>query len=108
MAKLPSDIDLREVVDTVVGACSGTTLIAKHEAERLVETDAGFRERLSDRLSDQQATVLQAAYHSGCFEWPRGTIVEEFADSPAVSAPTLHNHLRKAQQRLLTAFFAEE
>ena len=60
MVELPSDIDLREAVDTVVGACSGTTLIAKHETERPVETDTGFREHLSGRLSDQQATVLQA------------------------------------------------
>jgi len=52
--------------------------------------------------------VLQAAYHSGYFEWPRGTTAEELADSLSVSAPTLHNHLRKAQQKLLTAFFADE
>ncbi|MDS0259786.1 helix-turn-helix domain-containing protein [Haloarcula sp. S1CR25-12] len=107
-AELPTDIDLRDVVDTVVGAYPGTTLTAKHETERPVETDRGFREHLSDRLSDRQATVLQAAYHSGYFEWPRGTTAEELADSLAISAPTLHNHLRKAQQKLLTAFFAEE
>ena len=47
MAELPSDSDLREGVDTAVGACSGTTLIAKHE------TDTGFREHLSGRLPDQ-------------------------------------------------------
>ena len=52
--------------------------------------------------------MLQAAYHSGYFEWPRGTTAEELADSLGVSAPTLHNHLRKAQGKLLTAFFAEE
>jgi len=107
-AELPTDIDLREVVDTVVGAYPGTTVTAKHETERPVETDTGFRKHLSDRLSDRQATVLQAAYHSGYFEWPRGTTAEELADSLAVSAPTLHNHLRKAQGKLLTAFFAEE
>ncbi len=107
-AELPTDTDLREVVDTVVGAYPGTTLSAKHETERPVETDTGFRKHLSDRLSDRQATVLEAAYHSGYFEWPRGTTAEELADSLAVSAPTLHNHLRKAQQKVLTAFFAED
>ncbi|WP_324665322.1 bacterio-opsin activator domain-containing protein [Haloarcula sediminis] len=106
-AELPTDSDLREVVDTVVGAYPGTMLSAKHETERPVETDTGFRKQLSDRLSDRQATVLEAAYHSGYFEWPRGTTAEELADSLAVSAPTLHNHLRKAQQKVLTAFFAE-
>ncbi|WP_277542838.1 bacterio-opsin activator domain-containing protein [Haloarcula laminariae] len=106
-AELPTDTDLRGVVDTVVGAYPGTTLSAKHETERPVETDTGFRKHLSDHLSDRQATVLEAAYHSGYFEWPRGTTAEELADSLAVSAPTLHNHLRKAQQKVLTAFFAE-
>ena len=107
-AELPSDADIREVVDAVVAAFPGTALTAKHETERPVETDTGFRERLSDRLSDRQGTVLQAAYHSGYFEWPRGTTAEELADSLDVSAPTLHNHLRKAQQKLLTAFLDEE
>ncbi|MBV0925236.1 helix-turn-helix domain-containing protein [Halomicroarcula limicola] len=106
-AELPGDTDLREAVDAVVDAYPGTSLIAKRETERSVETETGFRERLSDRLSERQATVLQAAYHSGYFEWPRGTTAEELADSLDVSSPTFHNHLRKAQQKLLTAFFAD-
>ncbi|MFC6736196.1 helix-turn-helix domain-containing protein, partial [Halolamina salina] len=72
-----------------------------------VETDAGFRERLGDRLSERQTTVLRAAYHAGYFEWPRDTTAEELADSVGVSAPTLHNHLRNAEGKLLTAFFED-
>jgi len=106
-AELPGDADLREVVDSVLETYPSTALTAKHETERPIETDTGFRERLTDRLTERQATVLQAAYHSGYFEWPRGTTAEELADSLSVSAPTLHNHLRKAQQKLLTAFFAD-
>ena len=106
-AELPVDADLREVVDSVRKAYPSTAVTAKHETERPIETDTGFRERLTDRLTERQATVLQAAYHSGYFEWPRGTTAEELADSLSVSAPTLHNHLRKAQQKLLTAFFAD-
>ncbi|WP_254272361.1 bacterio-opsin activator domain-containing protein [Haloarcula marina] len=105
--ELPGDVDLREVVDAVVETYAETTLTAKREAERSIETETGFRERLSDRLSERQATVLEAAYHSGYFEWPRGTTAEELADSLAVSSPTLHKHLRKSQQKLLTAFFTD-
>ncbi|WP_276273001.1 bacterio-opsin activator domain-containing protein [Haloarcula litorea] len=104
-AELAGDADLRETVDAVVDAFPETTLTAKRETERPVETDTGFRERLSDRLTERQGTVLEAAYHSGYFEWPRGTTAEELADSLDVSSPTFHNHLRKAQQKLLTAFF---
>ncbi|QIO20914.1 bacterio-opsin activator domain-containing protein [Haloarcula sp. JP-L23] len=105
--ELPGDSNLREVVDAVVEAYPETSLTAKRETERPAETDTGFRERLSDRLSERQSTVLAAAYHSGYFEWPRGTTAEELAESLDVSAPTFHNHLRKAQQKLLTAFFAD-
>ena len=48
------------------------------------------------------------AYHAGYFEWPRGSTAEELADSMDVSSPTLHNHLRRAQQKLLSAFFDEQ
>ncbi len=107
LVDLPGEADVRPVVDAVVDAYPETTLTAKREAERPVETDVGFRERFDDRLTDRQETVLRAAYHSGYFEWPRGTTAEELADSLDVASPTLHNHLRKAQQALLTEFFTE-
>ncbi|MFA1609631.1 bacterio-opsin activator domain-containing protein [Halobellus rubicundus] len=103
--EIPGDADVRAAVDAVTDAYPGVSLSAKRQEDRPVETDVGFRERLADRLSDRQATVLRAAYHSGYFEWPRGSTAEELADSLEVSSPTLHNHLRKAQQKLLTAFF---
>ncbi|RLM56679.1 bacterio-opsin activator [Halobellus sp. Atlit-31R] len=103
--ELPGEADVRAVVDAVTDAHPAVSLAAKRQADRPVETDEGFRKRLTDRLSDRQATVLRAAYHSGYFAWPRGSTAEELADSLDVSSPTLHNHLRKAQQKLLTAFF---
>ena len=102
---LPSEADIRPTVNAVTDAYPETSLAAKRETERPAETDTGFRDRLTDTLSDRQETVLQAAYHSGYFEWPRGSTAEELADSLDVSSPTLHNHLRKAQQKVLTAFF---
>ena len=103
--ELPSEADIRPTVTAVTDAYPETSLAAKRETERPAETDTGFRDRLTDTLSDRQETVLQAAYHSGYFEWPRGSTAEELADSLDVSSPTLHNHLRKAQQKVLTAFF---
>ncbi|WP_336337644.1 bacterio-opsin activator domain-containing protein [Haloarcula brevis] len=103
--ELPSEADIRPTVNAVTDAYPETSLAAKRETERPAETDTGFRDRLTDTLSDRQETVLRAAYHSGYFEWPRGSTAEELADSLDVSSPTLHNHLRKAQQKVLTAFF---
>ncbi|MEF8778108.1 MAG: helix-turn-helix domain-containing protein, partial [Natronomonas sp.] len=45
------------------------------------------------------------AYFAGYFDWPRGSTAEEGADSMGVSSPTLHNHLRKAERKLLSSFF---
>ncbi|EMA00811.1 hypothetical protein SAMN05443574_101232 [Haloarcula vallismortis] len=103
--ELPSEADIRPTVNAVTDAYPETSLAAKRETERPAETNTGFRDRLSGTLSDRQETVLQAAYHSGYFEWPRGSTAEELADSLDISSPTLHNHLRKAQQKVLTAFF---
>ncbi|GAB7012413.1 bacterio-opsin activator domain-containing protein [Halolamina salina] len=106
-AELPGDGDVRSTVDAVTDAYPSVRLAAKRQVDRPVETDAGFRERLGDRLSERQTTVLRAAYHAGYFEWPRDTTAEELADSVGVSAPTLHNHLRNAEGKLLTAFFED-
>lgn len=106
-AELPGDADVRSTVDAVTDAYPSVRLAAKRQVDRPVETDTGFRERLGDRLSERQTTVLRAAYHAGYFEWPRDTTAEELADSVGVSAPTLHNHLRNAEGKLLTAFFED-
>lgn len=100
--------DVRGFVETLREEFPEVHLAAKREAERAVETDAGFRETLSDRLTEKQASALRAAYYGGYFDWPRGSTAEELADSLGVSSPTLHNHLRAAQQKLLAAFLDEE
>ncbi|MDL0123161.1 helix-turn-helix domain-containing protein, partial [Halobacterium salinarum] len=56
---------------------------------------------LHDALTDKQAAVLRAAFHAGYFEWPRESTAEDLAADMGVTAPTLHNHLRRAQQKLL-------
>ncbi|WP_232687118.1 bacterio-opsin activator domain-containing protein [Halobacterium zhouii] len=107
-AEVSDEGGVRELVDGVVERFPDVTLAAKREVEQPVESDAAFRERLADRLTDRQASVLQAAYYGGYYEWPRGSTAEELADALDVSSPTLHNHLRKANQKLLTVFFDEQ
>jgi predicted DNA binding protein len=80
-------------------------LASKRERERAGEPSTAFRASLRESLTDKQAAVLRAAFHAGYFEWPRGSTAEELADAIGVTSPTLHNHLRRAQQKLLGAFF---
>jgi len=103
-----TETDVRSLVAAVTDSFPGAELVSKRERDRPDETSAAFRASLHESLTDKQASVLRAAYHAGYFEWPRGSTAEELADAIGITSPTLHNHLRRAQQKLLTAFFAED
>ncbi|WP_132057492.1 bacterio-opsin activator domain-containing protein [Halorussus amylolyticus] len=105
VAELPTDADVREVVEHVQSVFPGVELAAKHEREREVQTAHEFRQELTDRLTDAQRTALRASYFSGYYEWPRDSTAEEIAESLDIASPTLHEHLRAAQRELLTTFF---
>jgi predicted DNA binding protein/PAS domain-containing protein len=106
-AEFTAKTDVRAVLSGLESSYRTAELLSKQEVERSVQTADGFRRSLEDDLTDKQQSVLTAAYHAAYFEWPRGSTAEELADSIGVSSPTLHNHLRKAQQKLLTAYFDE-
>ncbi|RBI58933.1 bacterio-opsin activator [halophilic archaeon] len=98
-------VDVRGVVEAVEAAFPGTSLRSKREVEEPVGNAASVQRTVQDDLTERQRSVLRAAYLSGYFEWPRGSTAEELAASMAISSPTLHNHLRKAQQKVLDAVF---
>ncbi|MFC6954373.1 bacterio-opsin activator domain-containing protein [Halorubellus litoreus] len=104
-AVVPADADVRAVRDRVRDAWPDSALVGQETVERTVEHARGFQDRLREDLTDRQLAVLQSAYHGGYFQWPRESTGEELADSLDVAAPTLHNHLRVAQRKLLDAFF---
>ncbi|WP_435195330.1 bacterio-opsin activator domain-containing protein [Natronomonas sp. EA1] len=107
VCEVASNTDVREFVEDVSAQFPGVQLLAKREGGRSTRTPMEFQQELGERLTPRQHSVLQAAYHAGYFDWPRGSTGEELADSVGVSSPTLHNHLRRAQRKLLDVFFAE-
>ena len=108
VAEFAPNVDVRTLVEALNGQYPGIELRSKREVTPTEQSPTGFRESMDDRLTEKQQSVLRAAYHAGYFEWPRGSTAEELADSMDVSSPTLHNHLRRAQQKLLSAFFDEQ
>ncbi|WP_276299901.1 bacterio-opsin activator domain-containing protein [Halorussus lipolyticus] len=98
-------VDVRRVVEAIEEAFPETDLRSKREVEKPVQSAATVQQTVHDRITERQQTVLRAAYLAGYFEWPRGSTAEELAASMGVSSPTLHNHLRKAQQKVLDAVF---
>jgi hypothetical protein len=55
-----------------------------------------------DQLSSRQREVFRLAQTSGYYDHPRRTTVDELADELGVSSSTVHEHLRKAEAKLLT------
>ncbi|WP_276252027.1 helix-turn-helix domain-containing protein [Haloarcula rara] len=80
-------------------------LLAKREVERTAPaartgatTDTG--------LTARQRTVLEAAYLSGYFDWPRRrTTGAELADTLDIATSTLHQHLRVASGKVFEQYF---
>ncbi|PSP44835.1 bacterio-opsin activator [Halobacteriales archaeon QH_6_66_25] len=52
-------------------------------------------------LSARQAEVVELALDHGYFEWPRETDAEALAEKLDIAHPTLLEHLRKAEKKLL-------
>ena len=102
------DADVRTLVDGFSLHFPDSSFVGKREVERTDRTAGEFGSRVTDRLTDRQATSLEAAYFGGYFDWPRDSTAEEVADAMGITSPTLHNHLRKGQRTLLEAVFEPE
>ena len=59
-------------------------------------------DRLFDTLTDRQLAAIQLALENGYYRQPRGTSLRALAERTAVSKSTYEEHLRKAENKLLT------
>ncbi|PSP75152.1 hypothetical protein BRC86_03820 [Halobacteriales archaeon QS_3_64_16] len=105
VAEFPTDTDVRAVLAALESNYPDTELLARQERERTDASGTRLRGALADALTDRQHEILETAYHAGYFEWPRERSGEELADSFDVAKPTLHEHLRAAERKLLGTFF---
>jgi len=58
--------------------------------------------QLFEDITDRQLAALQLALESGYYEQPRQTSLRALADRTAVARSTFEEHLRKAENKLLT------
>lgn len=103
--ELPAGADVRTVVEAIARAYDDTQLVAQRERDRTGSRGLEFRDSVDDALTDRQRQVVETAYHAGFFGWPRDASAEEVAANLDISPPTFHEHLRRAEEKLLTAFF---
>ncbi|SEK66534.1 bacterio-opsin activator domain-containing protein [Haloferax larsenii] len=102
------DADHGAIAETLSESIPGTSVVAKREVERTVTSTESFRTDLDDKLTERQQSVLETSYVSGYFDWPRGSTAEEVADALGISPPTLHEHLRTAERKLIETYFEDK
>lgn len=67
-----------------------------------------FHATTDSQLTDRQRHVVGEALARGYYEWPREINNGDLADELGISRATLHEHLRKAERKLLSAVLAED
>ncbi|QIO24277.1 PAS domain S-box protein [Haloarcula sp. JP-L23] len=92
-------VDTRQIIDVVTDAYPPAQLLKRRQRTR--DSDDRLQRELTEALTDRQRTALEAAYHAGFFEWPRDASGQDVADSLGIAASTFHQHLRKAERKVL-------
>lgn len=106
-AEVPSHVDASAVIEAFLDQYPEAELVARRTTDRQAPTftESQFRGRLTSSLTDKQLQALRAAHAAGYFEWPREVKCEDIAEEFGVSTPTLSQHLRAAQRKLLDDLF---
>ncbi|WP_435348803.1 PAS domain S-box protein [Haloarchaeobius sp. HRN-SO-5] len=98
--------DVRRVVDSIQEVYPSVEMLRRQQVSRTGDGPQRFQRFLTGELTDRQRHILEAAYHSGFFEWPREVTGEDLAASLDISAPTLHQHLRKAEKKVFESLLS--
>jgi PAS domain S-box-containing protein len=96
---VPAAGDVSAFVNTFVERFPGTELLARRETDHREEPI----QRALDSLTERQREVLEVAHRHGYYEWPRDSTGEDVAESLDISVPTLTEHLRRAEAKLVAA-----
>jgi len=107
VVEAPSSVDVRSVVELLREHYDDVTMLAKREHPRGVETDGRSPGALDGYLTDRQRAAIRAAYAAGYYDWPRKSTAEDVAASLDISSATLHQHLRKAEEKLLQSYLGD-
>ena len=102
---LAADQDVSGAIDRITSAEPDIEMLRRRQTTRPDRSLDRLFQRLPDSLTERQRAALEAAYFMGYFRWPRERSGPEVADALDVSSSTFHQHLRKAEAKLLDAVF---
>ncbi|AHF99539.1 histidine kinase [Halostagnicola larsenii XH-48] len=107
---VPNSVDVREVISGINRRGFSSTMLSRHDrqSEERPAIGTNSRKPLLDEFTDRQREVVQTAFHSGFFEWPRRTTGEDVAASLDISPPAFHKHVRSTEQTVFSSLFDAE
>jgi len=93
--------DTRKVTDAMQSHYPDVTLLKRRQLTKQRDDPEHDATAMTEDLTDRQQAALEAAYYAGFFEWPREASGEDVAASLDIAPPTFHQHLRKAEEKIL-------
>ncbi|MFD1633636.1 bacterio-opsin activator domain-containing protein [Haloplanus ruber] len=105
--QFPPGTDVRGVVTHIQESYLDVRVVSRRQVVREDPTSQHILDVLAEDLTERQRTALEAGYFGGFFEWPRHRSGEAVAESLDIGASTFHQHVRKAEKKLLDVVFAE-
>jgi PAS domain S-box-containing protein len=105
VVEVARETDIRTLLASIRSSFPDIELAAKRDVERTEQSEREFQDDFSADLTDRQRSAFRAAYLSGYYDWPRESTAEQVAESMGIAPATLHQHLRKAEEKLASAFF---
>ncbi|MGQ4554838.1 bacterio-opsin activator domain-containing protein [Halobellus sp. GM3] len=107
VAEVPPNDDAAAVVDAFLDAHPDAELTAKRELEA-ISSFAGrsaVERLLRAHLTDRQREVLETAFESGYYDWPRTCTGEEVAERLDITSATFSEHIHTAERKLFAVMF---
>lgn len=107
VVEIPEETDASAVIDRFLDTYPDAELARKRQQPFTtpVFSHREFCGQFEESLTERQREVLTTAHEAGYYEWPRETTGEELAERLDISTPTLHEHLRTAEQKLVALVF---
>ncbi len=108
----PISVDGDEVVLSCIGAQEELKMFldlmeSMGEIEKIKFTKATYDSKdLISTLTEKQKEVIELAKKKGYYDYPRGITIEELSKELNISKSTTSEHLRKAEQRLMSEILA--
>ena len=101
-------VDVRTYVESINEDNETIEFVARRESSG---GKGGATERIQaidETLTDRQREVVQTAFYAGYFTWPREADSSTVASTIGIAQSTFQQHLRRAEEKILSALFERE